>query len=66
MRPRKGVTLEEAMKKVEADAYDYIDRIDTLLRGYSRIIAEAAASSVIDTSSPVQRSTTTTAPQQPQ
>ena len=51
------------MKKVEADAYDYIDRIDTLLRGYSRIIAEAVASSVIDTSAPAQRSTTTIAPQ---
>ena len=44
---QKGVTLGEAMKKVEADAYDYVDRIDVLLRGYKVIIAEAAASSVI-------------------
>ena len=54
------------MRKVETDAYDYVDRINVLLRGHSVIIADATASSVIDTSAPTQRSTTTAAPQQPQ
>ena len=63
---QKGVTLEDAMRKVESEAYDYIDRIDVALRNYNMIIAEAASASVLDTSAPVQRPTSAPAPQQQQ
>ena len=51
------------MNKVESKVYDYIDRIDVVLRNYKKIIAEAASASVIDTSAPVQRPSSTPAPQ---
>ena len=54
------------MRKVESEAYDYIDRIDVALRNYNMIIAEAASASVLDTSAPVQRPTSAPAPQLPQ
>ena len=54
------------MKKVESDAYEYVDRIDVVLRNHNVIIAEAGSVSVIDTSAPVQRPTSTPAPQQTQ
>ena len=52
------------MKKVEVDAYEYVDRIAVVLRNHNVIIAEAGSASIIDTSAPVQRPTSTPAPQQ--
>ena len=52
------------MRKVESEAYDYIDRIDVLLRSYNMIIAEAASASVLDTSALAHRPTPASAPQQ--
>ena len=51
------------MRKVESEVYDYIDRIDVVLRNYKKIIAEAGSASGIVTSAPTQRPTTTSAPQ---
>ena len=55
----KGVSQEEAMRKVESEVDDQIDRIDVILKNYRKLNAEAGSASVIDTSAPVQRPATT-------
>ena len=42
---QKGVTLEEAMEKVEVDTYEYIDRIEVVLKNHNVILAQAASAS---------------------
>ena len=49
-----GATLEEAMEKVEVDTYEYIDRIEVVLKNHNVILAEAGSASVKD-SSEIQR-----------
>ena len=40
---QKGVTQEEAMRKVESEVDDYIDRIDLVLKNYKKLTAEAGS-----------------------
>ena len=53
--PTAGTNLEEAMEKVEVDTYEYVDRIDIVLKNHNVLLAEAESASIADTSAPAQR-----------
>ena len=62
--PTTGANLEEAIEKIEVDTYEYVDKIDIVLKNHNVLLAEAESASIIDTSAPAQRNVSTLTTQQ--
>ena len=59
--PVTGENADEAVSKVEADAFDYIDKIENALNNHDILLAEAEIASKPEPSSPPQRNVPTPA-----
>ena len=59
MYPITGDNAEDAIQKVEADAFEYIDNIENLLNNHDVLLAEAESASIADTSAPPPRNVST-------
>ena len=62
--PQQEPNLEEALEKVEVDTYEYVDKIDIVLKNHNVLLAGAESASIIDTSAPAQRNVSTPTTQQ--
>ena len=57
--PITGDNAEEAIQKVEADAFEYIDKIENVLNNHDVLLAEAESVSTAEASAPPPRNVST-------
>ena len=50
--PITGANVEEAIQKVEADTFEYIDKVEFILNSHDVLLAEAESASIADTLAP--------------
>ena len=57
--PITGANIEEAIQKIEVDTFEYVDKVELVLKNYDVLLAEAESASIADTSAPAQRNVST-------
>ena len=57
--PITGANIEEAIQKIKVDTYEYVDKVDIVLKTRNVLLAEAESASIADTSAPAQRNVST-------
>ena len=50
--PITGANVEEAIQKIEVDTFEYVDKVELILKSHDVLLAEAESASIADTSAP--------------